>query len=254
MGSTLRLGNNNNKSPCIGLLVSILKQLKMIENELIKKRWYTKKELSKLGNVSEKTIDRKKKSLLELNPELDWFKDKSKPHKFNYKMLQEFVSPAVFQLTEENRQQKNTIDCLSSPGTLQYHLSHLEWDYFITISWEQNFNKDRCRSEMDSLYEDLCNYGFNGKNRMFYSTEPFTNRKGCHNHFALKLEGSNPITIKEFIEKNSPRAIIDVKKWDNYKAGMFYIVKEGLNGCDWDLHGNDLTSEGEELMIRFRRS
>jgi hypothetical protein len=223
----------------------------MKATEIKIKNWYTKKELAQLTKKSEKTIDRRKKELLEINPDLDWFRDNNKPHKFSYKMIEEFMSPEIFQLIKENRQFKNTIDCLSTPGTLEHHLSLMDWDYFVTISWEDLYNKERCRTEMDSLYRDFDNYGFGAKNRMFYTTEPFTNRRGCHNHFALKLEGSNNIQIKEFIEKNAPKGIVDVKPWDNYKAGIFYITKDGTEGVDWDILGNNLKEDG--VISKFFR-
>jgi hypothetical protein len=42
--------------------------------------------------------------------------------------------------------------------------------------------------------------------------------------------------IKSFFQFNR----IDIKKYDPFKAGLFYMSKEGLINEDWDIFGCDL--------------
>ena len=78
--------------------------------------------------------------------------------------------------------------------------------------------------------------------RIFFTVEPFNNRGGAHVHFILKV-GKGLLTnavleeLKEFFKGNR----IDLKKYDKYKAGIYYISKQGLKGEDWDILGNDLS-------------
>ncbi len=219
------------------------------ENAMRIKNWYTKAEIAHLGHVSEKTVERKRNQLLEMNPDIDWFNTKKKPHLFSYKMLNEFLAPEIFSLIKENQQLGNTIRCLYNTGTIEHHLTMMDWDYFITISYEDALDRKRCFSIMHDLYERFENNCFGGKTRMFFTTEAFTNRKGCHNHFILKFEDANPKHLKEFIENNCPKGIVDIKPYDKFKAGVFYVAKDGTQGEDWDIMGNRLKEDGNMFGI-----
>lgn len=211
------------------------------------KEWYTSEEISKLCNVSTRTIERKRIALLKVNPELNWFRTQSKPYKYNHNMIGELLSPQVFELINRNRQLSRTIECMHRSGTLEQHLSFADWNYFVTIAYKEPLSKIRCFSIMSELYEMIEAYGFDSHNRMFFTTEPFTNRTGHHNHFILKLDGTDK-KIKELIKKYVPKGRIDIRPYDKELAGLFYICKEGRAGEDWDLLGNRLKEDGLEIL------
>ena len=82
---------------------------------------------------------------------------------------------------------------------------------------------------------------------MFFTTEPFHNRHGFHNHLVLKIDGNSEF-VKEFIEKHAPVGIIDVKPYDKELAGVFYTAKNKHKNKDsWDILGNKLKEEGLKL-------
>lgn len=95
---------------------------------------------------------------------------------------------------------------------------------------------------INAIYEQLENkYGIDTDLRLFFTTEPFNNRKGYHNHFVLyvkdvKLREQIVSEIKEFFSYDR----VDVGIYDRFKAALFYISKEGLVNEDWDILGNNL--------------
>ena len=114
------------------------------------KKWYTAKEIATIGKCSMRTVERKRKLFIKEGKHLDWFKTNAKPYKYSYKILSEFISTELFELIERNRQLSRTIRCMYRTNTLEQHLSFLEWDYFITIAYKDNFNKERC---FDMMHE-----------------------------------------------------------------------------------------------------
>lgn len=216
------------------------------------KNWYTSKEIALISKSSIRTVERKRKQFIKENKNLDWFKTKNKPFKYSYKFLNEFISTELFELIEYNRQLSRTIRCMQQKNTLEQHLSFLEWDYFITIAYKDNFNKERCFDMMHELYRHLTMSEYTGDTRMFFTTESFTNRFGYHNHLILK-SSCNKIALENIINKFLPQARIDIRKYESQLAGVFYVAKEGTNGTDWDLLGNNLSNEGKELLnIRIK--
>lgn len=235
-----------------GIPISCIGILALKRNQNMKtKNWYTLKEFAELASKDEKTIRRRRDKLLKGGSHGEWFRLGSRPHKYSYKFLSEFMNPAVFEVISRNRQLANTIDCLHSFDTLEQHLSFMEWDYFVAISYEQVLNKKTCYSLMSELYESFEKYSFGGDVRMFFTTEPFDNRKGYHNHFVLKTEKGNDGLLKEFIAKQCPDGIIDIKPYDKELAGIFYICKNGRDGEDWDVRGTCLEEDGINAL-RYR--
>lgn len=89
---------------------------------------------------------------------------------------------------------------------------------------------------MNTLFESLQDkYGDSTQLRLFFTTEPFTNRKGYHNHFFFYAEDRQlheqiVSDIQKFFEYDR----VDVSVYDRYRAGLFYAAKEGLQNEDWD--------------------
>lgn len=85
------------------------------------------------------------------------------------------------------------------------------------------------------------------KLRLFFTTEPFTNRNGYHNHFVIyvedkKLHEQIVADIQEYFNYDR----VDVSIYDRYKAGLFYMSKDGLSGEDWDFINNSSNSIDDE--------
>jgi hypothetical protein len=211
------------------------------------KHWYTAKEIATIGKCSIRTVERKRKSLIKEGKHNDWFRTNAKPYKYSYKLLSEFISTDLFKLIEHNRQLSRTIRCMHQTNTLEQHLSFLEWDYFITIAYKDNFNKKDCFDMMHVLYRHLTIPTITGDTRMFFTTESFTNRFGYHNHLILK-SNCNKTTLEQLISSCLPYARIDIRPYNRELAGVFYVAKEGANGTDWDLLGNNLSAEGQKLL------
>jgi hypothetical protein len=168
---------------------------------------------------------------------------------FPIEHLKYFDSEIMFEenklLRMENQSMRNLIDCLVDKNSLQYRLWQLDWDFFFTIAYKSDRNKKSCFRQMHSIYETLISkYGDETGVRMFFTTEPFTNRTGFHNHFVLHVENKKlHQQIVEEIKRHFSYDRVDVGIYDKYKAGLFYVSKDGLVNEDWDVLGNNLGKE-----------
>ena len=143
----------------------------------------------------------------------------------------------------ENQSMKNLIDGLMDKDTFQKDMWYMDWSFFGTIAYKLERNKKSCFRLMNEIYDELIKkYGAETEIRIFFVTEPFTNRKGYHNHFTLfvsnnKLKEQIANDIKTFFSYDR----VDLTIYDKYKAGLFYMAKAGLVNEDWDLLGNSLS-------------
>lgn len=139
-------------------------------------------------------------------------------------------------LRQENQSMRNLIDCLVDKDSLQYRLWQLDWSYFFTVAYKLDRKKTSCFKQMHGVYDYLLKkYGDATGLRIFFTTEPFANRCGYHNHFAIHIEDKRLheqiiADIKDYFNYDR----IDFGIYDRYKAGLFYMSKDGLNGEDWD--------------------
>lgn len=144
----------------------------------------------------------------------------------------------------ENQSMKNLIDCLVDKDSLQTKLWYMDWSYFFTVAYKNERNKKSCFRMMNAMYESLINkYGNDTDIRVFFTTEPFTNRVGYHNHFTIHIEDNNLHNevindIKNFFSYDR----VDYGIYDKYQAGLFYMSKDGLVNEDWDVLGNNLSN------------
>ncbi len=151
------------------------------------------------------------------------------------------------QLISENKAMKNLIDCLMDKKSLQANLWLKDWTFFVTVAYTHERNKKSCYRMMNGLYDTLMEkYGELTELRIFFTTEPFTNRKGNHNHFVMYCsdEGLNESIqndITEYFDGNR----CQIEPYNRYEAGLFYMVKKGLVNEDWDILGNCLDKESK---------
>jgi hypothetical protein len=152
-------------------------------------------------------------------------------------------------LRQENHSMRNLIDCLVDKDSLQYKLWTLDWSFFVTVAYKTERNKKSCFRQMHGLFEHLNKkFGGDTKMRLFFTTEPFTNRSGYHNHFVFYAENEK---LTEEIHNEVISYFewdrVETKPYDKYKAGLFYICKDGLNGEDWDyIHNIDQHQQNED--------
>jgi len=150
-------------------------------------------------------------------------------------------------LRQENQSMKNLIDCcLIDKDSLQLRLWRLNWSFFITVAYKLERNKKSCFRQMHGLYEHLeKKYGDVTALRLFFTSEPFTNRTGYHNHLVLDIsEKKLRQEILAEVQNYFCYDRVDVGIYDQYKAGIFYMTKEGTMTEDWDILGNNLKNDG----------
>lgn len=149
----------------------------------------------------------------------------------------------------ENNSMRNIIDNLMDRDSLQTKLWEMDWSFFGTIAYSSDLSKKVCYRLMCSMYEKLeKKYGDETEIRLFFTTEPFRLRDGHHNHFVIYMSsamcaGQIIDDIEDFFNYDR----VDLVAYDKYKAGLFYMTKQGLVNEDWDILGNNLTKDGVEV-------
>jgi hypothetical protein len=149
-------------------------------------------------------------------------------------------------LRMQNQSMKNLINGLMDRQSLSTRLWYLDWSFAFTIAYKLERNKNSCYRQMSGLYEMLeKKYGNDTTIRLFFTTEAFVERKGYHNHFVLqignkKLHQQVVEDVKEYFSYDR----VDVGIYDQFKAVLFYVAKEGLVNEDWDIMGNNLIKDG----------
>lgn len=189
----------------------------------------------------------------ERNPEL-WNETKIKtkkrliPEEHLIKITKTNIYAKALALDEQTVQLKRVVDLLLDPNTIQYRLYQMDWDWFGTIAFKNEVNKRGSYHKMLQAFDYIIGqFGKEIDLRMFFTVEPFTHRGGTHIHFILKvgnglLKNAVIEELKGFFKNNR----LDFKKYDKYKAGIYYISKNGLRGEDWDILGNDLSKVGNK--------
>jgi len=158
--------------------------------------------------------------------------------------LKYFDSETLFDenviLRQENQSLRNLIDCLVDKESLQYRLWEMDWTFFSTVAYKSERNKKSCYKQMTGLFNHLnIMFGSDTDLRLFFTCEPFANRTGYHNHFVMYVE-NNKLREQVYNEINSYFEYdrVDIKNYDRYRAGLFYISKAGLHFEDWDYLDN----------------
>ncbi|WCO02749.1 hypothetical protein [Psychroserpens ponticola] len=150
------------------------------------------------------------------------------------------------QVCNENKSMRNLIDGLMDKDSLCKELWYMPWSYFVTISYKLDRDQKSCSRLIRALNDDLVERYPETTIRMFFTTETYNNRNGHHNHLALYVgdESLHLDVIQDILQFFSFDRV-DYGKYDPFKAGLFYMSKDGLVNEDWDLFGNDI-----ELKIK----
>lgn len=140
----------------------------------------------------------------------------------------------------ENKSLKRLIDLLADNDTLPATFWNLDWSFFFTVAYRAERNKKSCFRVMTALFDELnTKYGDSTDLRIFFTTEAFTNRKGYHNHFVIHVGNKQlQAQIVEDIQKFFEFDRVDCSVYDKYKAGLFYMSKDGLENEDWYFDSN----------------
>ena len=204
------------------------------------------KETSEKTGLSRATIYRYYEKYPELWAETKLKKKRLIPEAHLNSMTKTNIYAKALALDQQAVQLKRLVELLTDPNTVQYKLYQMDWDYFGTVAFKNEINQKYSYHRMLQAFDYLVEYF--GKEiglRIFFTVEPFTHRGGTHLHFILKV-GKGLMTnavlaeLKGFFKNNR----IDLKKYDKHKAGIYYISKQGLQGEDWDILGNDLLKFG----------
>jgi hypothetical protein len=211
--------------------------------------WYTAQSLSSYFGISKRTIARKRQNLNKKFPFNSLFKFKNGKFYYHFDFLEELIHEELINDIKKMKSYKNTIDCLKRVGTLEHHLALLDWNYFITIAPGYDLSQKKCFELMHKIYDKLVVASFGTKVRMYGSIEPFTHRAGYHHHIILKINANKDLLSDE-ISKICMYARVDIRHYDPYLAGSFYVGKDTDNhGLAWDLMGTHLKQEGLDLML-----
>lgn len=149
------------------------------------------------------------------------------------------------ELRSKNKAMRNLIDGLSNKNSLQTRLWYMDWSFFITVAYKTDRNKKSCYKQISSMYEMLIKkYGDKTTIRVFFNTEPFTNKEGHHNHLMLHIQDKRlheqaMKDIQSFFKYDR----VDFSPYNKYEAGIYYMSKEGMTDEDWDILGNNLSNE-----------
>ena len=211
------------------------------------------KEFVKRTGVSESTIKRFYRKNPELKAEIIFRKKNYYPIEHARYFDSEIMFDENKALRQENKSMKNVISCLMDTGSLQMRLWFMEWSYFCTVAYKSERNKKSCFRMMHGLYDTLIErYGDRTHIRLFFTTEPFANRNGYHNHFVIYVSNKSLMqTIIDDISLYFEYDRSDFSPYDPYKAALFYMVKDGIHGDDWDILGTNLEEEAEKFRRAF---
>lgn len=140
-------------------------------------------------------------------------------------------------MTLENRSLKRLIDCLFEKDSLVRTFWEMEWSFFFTVAYKAERNKKSCFRLMNALFDELQNkYGDSTEIKMFFTTEPFTNRKGYHNHFVIYISDNRlHKQVVNHIQQYFQYDRVDSSIYNKHQAGLFYMTKDGLQNEDWDI-------------------
>ena len=151
-------------------------------------------------------------------------------------------------LSDSNRMMRNLLDYLNeNKNQLANKFWGLDWSYFVSVDYKHERSKNYSITMMNKLYEMLEEkYGKETTIRIFFTTEPFANRNnGQHNHLMIYVENEilGKVVLSQ-IKKFFQHDRVDSSDYTKYKGGLFYMMKKGAQGMDWDILGNNLAIEG----------
>jgi hypothetical protein len=213
---------------------------------MIFKEYLNTQEFAQIAGITVKTVGRLKKEILKRNPNTTKINTKKRPHKLHHSLLKEYLSPEVYEVFLENKSLRNTIQCLRQTDSMGYKMFQLDWTWWCTVSYKDEFTPDQCRCRMDGFYHHILDkFGNNTNIRMYYTTESFNSRQGNHNHFVFDVTDPKlHFIVKQELEEYLKGNRIEVKKYDESLPCIFYSEKEGLKGTAWDIWGNNLEADG----------
>lgn len=140
-------------------------------------------------------------------------------------------------LEDKIESMRNLIDMVHDKAEYPTWLWGLEWSFFGTISYEYELSRDSCYKQMTKLFDELHEkFGHESNIQLFFTTEPYGERKGNHNHFILHVQDDRlHQQVIEYINIRFSKSRVELQPYDKYEAGLFYISKEGFQGDHWDI-------------------
>ena len=206
-------------------------------------------EFSKRIGKSRRTIFRFYSKNIELNEETKIRNGKKIiPISHNKYWSSEIMYEENKRLNIDIKFMKNLLDYLhTNDKPLANKIWRFDWSYFVTINYKEERSEDFCFKKMHRLYKKLEDkFGKATILRMIFTTEPFEYRDNAHhNHLFLYIQNEKlKKQVLKDVHKFFPNDRIHSDDYDMYKGGIHYIMKDGINGVDWDILGNNLSLEG----------
>lgn len=119
-------------------------------------------------------------------------------------------------------------------NTLACTLWRMDWMIFGTVSYSSDYTKDTCYNKMNKMFNELKKNLDDSELRLFFTTESYDVRGGNHNHFVINCNSQNVNLVNDFIQKHFKWHRVELEEYNPEEAGLFYIMKDGLKGADWD--------------------
>ena len=198
-------------------------------------KYYTKEEFIEKSKVSCSTIDRFYRQYPDIAKER---KEEGKRKDIPEQHLKYFDQNLMIKTDQEKDRKIDSLQKIiwlsRDENSLAAKLWHQDWVIFGTVSYRTDYSKDTCYIKMVKMYNQLKENLYDIDLRFFFTTESFDVRGGNHNHFVINCNYRNVNHVKDFIKKHFRWDRIDQRKYNPEEAAIFYIMKEGLQGTDWD--------------------
>lgn len=200
-------------------------------------RYHTKEEFIEFAKVSRSTVDRFYREYTELGNER---KDVGKRKEIPASHLKYFDKDLMIKNDQEkDKKIKNLqkiIWLVRDENSLASKLWHRDWVFFGTISYNLEFTKSTCYNKMVKMFNQLKNdLDDDSELELFFTTESYSVRDGNHNHFVINCNIHNVTQVDKFIKDHHKSHRVDLERYNPEEAGLFYIIKDGTEGTDWDI-------------------
>ena len=198
-------------------------------------KYYTKEEFIEKSKVSCSTIDRFYRQYSEIGNER---KEVGKRKDIPESHLRYFDRNLMIKSDQEkDKKIKNLqkiIYLARDKNSLAAKLWYMDWVIFGTVSYRTDYTKDTCYNKMVKMHDQLKNNLDDSDLKLFFTTESYDVRGGNHSHFVINCNYQNINKVNQFIETHFNWDRVLLAEYTPEEAGLFYIIKDGLQGTDWD--------------------
>lgn len=207
----------------------------IINNKELNMKYNTIEEFIDKTNVSRSTVDRFYRKYPDIgNERINVGKRKDIPESH----LKYFSMDLMMKEEKVNQDKidklKKLLTLIREKSSLASTLWNMNWEFFGTISYSQDHSKDTCYNKMVKMFNQLKSDIEDSELKIFFTTESYDVRGGNHNHFVLNCNTRNVNQVNNLMKEHFNWNRVDLKPYNPEEAGLFYLIKDGLQGTDWD--------------------